>query len=179
MFVLARSSRAVPFVILAVMIVAIPTAAVATSRPPTTIAMAFGVAIFLPSLGWLIRARSDKQQADTARRSSGAGDVFRSRLTRRSYNTLRARIFAKGLFYQAAMQVWLAVSQESVDLYCTGSTVRGKAVRLAGALTLVECATLNNSGARTLCLMDSEVGVLELVVSQRDRPEIRRLLSER
>jgi hypothetical protein len=118
MYFFARGSRLVAMWLLAVMCVAIPAAAVISDRPIGIIVAAFVVSIFGLFGGALMWASVRKQEAASVSQEPGVRRVLEVRLTRRSYGALRSLIFQRGLFYHAAMRVWLAVGPDSWRIYC-------------------------------------------------------------
>ena len=131
MYLFARGSRLVPMWLFGVMCVAIPAAAVISVRPIGIIVGAFVVSIFGLAGGGLMWASVRKQEAASVSQQPGVTQVLEVRLTRRSYAALRSLIFQRGLFYHAAIRVWLAVGPDSWRIYCVVPTAVGKTFLLA------------------------------------------------
>lgn len=131
MYLFARGSRLVPMWLLGVMCVAIPAAAVTSARPIGIIVAAFAVSIFGLVGGALMWASVRKQEAASVSQEQGVTRVLEVRLTRRSYGALGSLILERGLFYHAAMRVWLAVGPDSWRIYCVVPTAVGKPYLLA------------------------------------------------
>lgn len=131
MYVLARGSRLVPMWLLGLMCVAIPAAPIVSVRPVGIIVAAFVVSILALVGGVLMRASVRKQEIASVSREPGVTRVLEARLTRKSYGALRSVIFERGLYYHAAMRVWVAVGPDAWRIYCVVPTAIGKPFLLA------------------------------------------------
>lgn len=165
MYVLARFSRQVPFVLVSALCIAIPIGAIATARPPAVTLTAFAAAFLLLVVGVLIRGWSGRQQLLTVLAASKADRAFGARLTRSSYKAMEAPIRASGAFYEAAMRVWVTATGDSMSIYCTTLRVGGKAVLLADHLRL-HGGLPGSARRRRVVLSSSDFGDLDLIVSK-------------
>lgn len=165
MYLLARFSRQVPFVLVSALWIAIPIGAIATARPLAVIVTAFAAALLLLVAGVLIRGWSRRQQLLTVLAASKADRAFGARLTRSSYSALQAPIRASGTFYEAAMRVWVTATGDSMSIYCTTMRVGGKAVLLADHLRFIG-ALPSSASRRRAVLSGRDFGDLDLVVSR-------------
>ncbi len=165
MYVLARLSRQVPFVLVSALWIAIPIGAIATARPPAVTVTAFAAAFLLLAVGVLIRGWSRRQQLLAVLAASKADRAFGARLTRRSYTAMQVPIRASGAFYEAAMRVWVTVTGDSMSIYCTTMRVGGRAVLLADQLRF-HGALPSSASRRRVVLSSRDFGVLDLIVSK-------------
>lgn len=161
MYVLARGSRLVPMWLLGLMCVAIPAAAVVSVRPVGIIVAAFVVSILALVGGVLMRASVRKQEIASVSREPGVTRVLEARLTRKSYGALRSVIFERGLYYHAAMRVWVAVGPDAWRIYCVVPTAIGKPFLLATCKPLPRSLSRSGRAAKVESAVDS-IGLLEL-----------------
>ncbi|MCI0158859.1 hypothetical protein KNO15_19330 [Leifsonia shinshuensis] len=178
MFVLARGSRLVPLALLTVAMITILIVTIMTSQPGST-AIAVGMGIGFLALFWLIRAWSNQEQAVAVRTASGAETVIRARLTRKAYQALRPRINAGRVYYQAAIQVWLAFSQDSLVIYCPLTPISGRAVALSSAIEPTRRQSRRSRNPAVIVVADSEFGDLPIVLSREGRRVLRRAVGGR
>lgn len=160
--------------LLVVTMITIPIVAIITSQPGS-VAIAVGIGVGLLSIFWLIRAYSNHEQAAAIREASGAETVVRARLTRKAYQALRPRISAGGVQYQAAIQVWLALSQDSLAIYCTLTQIGGRTVALSSAIEPTRREAPRSKNPAVIVLTDSEFGDLPIVLSREARRVLRQV----
>jgi hypothetical protein len=176
MFALSRSTRNLRLGVVAFLIVALPVAPIVGGSPGSVIAFAFVGSLALIAIAWLMHARVATHEVSAVRRAAGVDNVFRGSLDRSSYRMLRERIMQTGLFYQAAVRVWLAVPAGSLQLYCVGVPLSG-AVQLLAEAPRSDTPTGSLPTGRALGFSAVDVGNLRIILSRRDAARVRKLLT--